>query len=70
MLLWQYLLIVAVRNNIITVARHDKHQIKLTSNKVLVNCTVVLTNTKWLPPGKRHARMYNVFISQEKDKEQ
>ena len=30
----------------------------------------MLTNTKWLPPGKRNARMYNIFISQEKDKEQ
>ena len=42
----------------------------LTSNKILVTYTVVLKNTKWLPHGKGNARMYNIFISQEKDKEQ
>ena len=36
----------------------------------LVTFIVVLTNTKWLLPGKRNPRMYNTFISQEKDKEQ
>ena len=30
----------------------------------------MLTSTKCFPPGKRNARMYNIFISQEKDKEQ
>ena len=44
LLLWQYLLIAAIRKNIVTVATHAIGK-NLTLNKILVTHTLVLTNT-------------------------